>query len=71
MKYYLNEGIKYILSEQFVLNEDASTIVSELDSLDRILYNYVRSNKESKDTSTDTENIKSISQALSALNNTL
>ena len=71
MKYYLNEGIKYILSEQFVLNEDASTIVSELDSLDRILYNYVRSNKESKDTSTDTENIKSISQELSALNNTL
>ena len=71
MKYYLNESIKYILSEQFVLNEDASTIVSELDSLDRILYNYVRSNKESKDTSTDTENIKSISQELSALNNTL
>lgn len=71
MKYYLNEGIKYILSEQFVLNEDASTIVSELDSLDRILYNYVRSNKESKDTSTDTKNIKSISQELSALNNTL
>ena len=71
MKYYLNEGIKYILSEQFVLNEDASTIVSELDSLDRILYNYVRSNKESKDTSNDTENIKSISQELSALNNTL
>ena len=71
MKYYLNEGIKYILSEQFVLNEDASTIVSELDSLDRILYNYVRSNKESKDTSTDTENIKNISQELSALNNTL
>ena len=70
MKYYLNEGIKYILSEQFVLNEDASTIVSELDSLDRILYNYVRSNKESKDTSTDTENIKKISQELSALNNT-
>ena len=71
MKYYLNESIKYILSEQFVLNEDASTIVSELDSLDRILYNYVRSNKESKDTSTDTENIKNISQELSALNNTL
>ena len=71
MKYYLNESIKYILSEQFVLNEDVSTIVSELDSLDRILYNYVRSNKESKDTSTDTENIKSISQELSALNNTL
>ena len=71
MKYYLNESIKYILSEQFVLNEDASTIVSELDSLDRILYNYVRFNKESKDTSTDTENIKSISQELSALNNTL
>ena len=71
MKYYLNESIKYILSERFVLNEDASTIVSELDSLDRILYNYVRSNKESKDTSTDTENIKSISQELSALNNTL
>ena len=71
MKYYLNEGIKYILSERFVLNEDVSTIVSELDSLDRILYNYVRSNKESKDTSTDTENIKSISQELSALNNTL
>ena len=67
MKYYLNEGIKYILSEQFVLNEDAGTIVSELDSLDRILYNYVRSNKESKDTSTDTENIKKISQELSAL----
>ena len=71
MKYYLNESIKYILSERFVLNEDVSTIVSELDSLDRILYNYVRSNKESKDTSTDTENIKSISQELSALNNTL
>ena len=71
MKYYLNEGIKYILSEQFVLNEDVSTIVGELDSLDRILYNYVRSNKESKDTSTDTENINSISQELSALNNTL
>ena len=71
MKYYLNEGIKYILSEQFVLNEDVSTIVSELDSLDRILYNYVRSNKESKDTSTDAENIKKISQELSALNNTL
>ena len=71
MKYYLNESIKYILSEQFVLNEDASTIVSELDSLDRILYNYVRSNKESKDTSTDTENIKNISQELSALKNTL
>ena len=71
MKYYLNESIKYILSERFVLSEDASTIVSELDSLDRILYNYVRSNKESKDTSTDTENIKSISQELSALNNTL
>ena len=71
MKYYLNESIKYILSEQFVLNEDVSTIVGELDSLDRILYNYVRSNKESKDTSTDTENIKSISQELSALNNTL
>lgn len=71
MKYYLNESIKYILSERFVLNEDASTIVSELGSLDRILYNYVRSNKESKDTSTDTENIKSISQELSALNNTL
>ena len=71
MKYYLNESIKYILSERFVLNEDTSTIVSELDSLDRILYNYVRSNKESKDTSTDTENIKSISQELSALNNTL
>ena len=71
MKYYLNEGIKYILSEQFVLNEDVSTIVGELDSLDRILYNYVRSNKESKDTSTDTENIKNISQELSALNNTL
>ena len=71
MKYYLNESIKYILSERFVLNEDASTIVSELDSLDRILYNYVRSNKESKDTSTDTENIKNISQELSALNNTL
>ena len=71
MKYYLNESIKYILSEQFVLNEDASTIVSELDSLDRILYNYVRSNKESKDTLTDTENIKNISQELSALNHTL
>ena len=71
MKYYLNESIKYILSERFVLNEDASTIVSELDSLDRILYNYVRSNKESKDTSTDTENIRNISQELSALNNTL
>ena len=71
MKYYLNESIKYILSERFVLNEDASTIVSELDSLDRILYNYVRSNKESKGISTDTENIKSISQELSALNNTL
>ena len=71
MKYYLNESIKYILSERFVLNEDASTIVSELDSLDRILYNYVKSNKESKDTSTDTENIKNISQELSALNNTL
>lgn len=71
MKYYLNESIKYILSERFVLNEDTSTIVSELDSLDRILYNYVRSNKESKDTLTDTENIKNISQELSALNNTL
>ena len=71
MRYYLNESIKYILSEQFVLNEDVSTIVGELDSLDRILYNYVRSNKESKDTSTDTENIKNISQELSALNNTL
>ena len=71
MKYYLNESIKYILSERFVLSEDASTIVSELDSLDRILYNYVRSNKESKGISTDTENIKSISQELSALNNTL
>lgn len=71
MKYYLNEGIKYILSEQFVLNEDASTIVSELDSLYRILYDYVRYNKKSKDTSTDTENIKSISQELSVLNNTL
>ena len=39
MRYYLNESIKYILSEQFVLNEDVSTIVGELDSLDRILYN--------------------------------
>ena len=37
MKYYLNESIKYTLSEQFVLNEDVSTIVGELDSLDRIL----------------------------------
>ena len=71
MKYYLNEGIKYILSERFVLNEDASTIVSELDSLYRILYDYVRYNKKSKDTSTDAENIKKISQELSALNNTL
>ena len=71
MKYYLNESIKYILSERFVLNEDASTIVSELDSLDRILYNYVIFNKEIKGISTDTENIKSISQELSALNNTL
>ena len=61
MKYYLNESIKYILSERFVLNEDASTIVSELDSLYRILYDYVRYNKKSKDTSTDTENIKIIS----------
>lgn len=71
MKYILEENIRHILSERFILNEDASTIVSELDSLDRILYNYANSNTESKESSTDVKNIINIGQELSALNNTI
>ena len=71
MKYILEENIKYILSERFILNEDASTIVAELESLNKLLSNYAESNTESKESSTDTKNIATIKQELSALNNTI
>ncbi len=71
MKYILEENIKYILSERFILNEDASTIVAELARLNRFLYGRAKSNTENKESSTDTKNIATIKQELSALNNTL
>lgn len=71
MKYILEENIRHILSERFILNEDASTIGNDLKSLWGILTNYAKSNAESKESSTDTKNITNISQELSALNNTI
>ncbi len=71
MKYILSENIKHVLSERFILNEDASTLLADLDSLNRMLYNYANSNTESKESTADTKNIELISQELSALNNTL
>ena len=70
MKYILNEDIRQILEERFILNEDASTFPTELSKLDGILL-YKSGAKESGDVADDNKNINLIRQELSALNTTL
>ncbi len=70
MKYILNEDIRQILEERFILNEDASTFPAELSKLDGILL-AKSSAKENSDVADDNKNINLIRQELSALNTTL
>ena len=56
MKYYLNEGIKYILSEQFVLNEAMKH--SELIAQCETIYNYIKKLLDELENGTDDTNAK-------------
>ena len=56
MKYYLNEGIKYILSEQFVLNEAMKH--SELIVQCKTIYDYIKKLLDELENGTDDTNAK-------------
>ena len=56
MKYYLNESIKYILSEQFVLNEAMKH--SELIAQCEAIYNYIKKLLDELENGTDDTNAK-------------
>ena len=56
MKYYLNESIKYILSEQFVLNEAMKH--SELIVQCKTIYEYIKKLLDELENGTDDTNAK-------------